>query len=157
MSAGARVLVALATVAAFAAPASAPAATREYFIAAEEVLWDFAPGMAGIRGGEAHGGAHGGVPKSWAGNTRKRKVRYVECTNAAFSARKPQPEWLGILGPVIRAEVGDTVLVHFWNRARGDFSVHPHGLRYTKDNEGAVYSASGAGGRVRPGGRFTYT
>ena len=50
-----------------------------------------------------------GVPKPWAGNTRQQKVRYVEYTDDTFTARKPQPEWLGILGPVIRAEVGDTV------------------------------------------------
>jgi manganese oxidase len=154
---GARVLAALAAAVACVAPFSALAATREYFIAAEEVLWDFAPGLPKIRAGGAHVSAHGGVPGPWAGNTRKPKVRYVEYTDATFSVRRPQPEWLGILGPVIRAEVGDTVLVHFWNRARRDYSVHPHGLRYTKDNEGAFYSASGAGGRVSPGGRFTYS
>ena len=35
--------------------------------------------------------------------------------------------------------------------------MHPHGLRYTKDHEGAVYGAPGAGARVGPGGRHVYT
>ena len=46
----------------------------------------------------------------------------------------------GILGPIIRAEVGDTVVVHFRNLTSGYHSIHVHGLRYDKQNEGAVYS-----------------
>jgi FtsP/CotA-like multicopper oxidase with cupredoxin domain len=149
-----RFLAGLAAVATLAVPVTAPAATREYFVAAEEVLWDFAPTGAGLHAGGDH---RGGIPRPWAGNTRKRKVRYIEYTDATFATRKPQPEWLGILGPIIRAEVGDTVVVHFWNRARGAYGIHPHGFRYTKDNEGAFYGTPGGGGRIPPGGRFTYT
>jgi FtsP/CotA-like multicopper oxidase with cupredoxin domain len=102
-------------------------------------------------------GAHGAaLPATWAGSKRWKKVRYVEYTDGTFSTRKPQPEWLGILGPIIRAEVGDVVRVHFLNRTRGHYGMHPHGLRYTKDHEGAHYRASGAGARIGPGGRFTY-
>lgn len=36
-------------------------------------------------------------------------------------------------------------------------ALHPHGVRYTKDSEGAHDRAQGAGGLVPPGGRFTYT
>ena len=132
----------------------AAAATREYFLAAEEAMWDFAPTGRSVlhRAGHAEG-----VPAPWAGGTRRPKVRYIEYTDATFTARKAQPAWLGVLGPVIRAEVGDTVVVHFWNRARAPYSVHPHGLRYTKDHEGAVYTPAGAGARVPPSQRFTYT
>jgi hypothetical protein len=45
-----------------------------------------------------------------------------------------------VLGPIIRAEVGDKVIAHFRNRAfiaGGSYGMHPHGFRYTKDNEGA--------------------
>ena len=75
-------------------PAVAASATvREYFIAAEEVAWDFAPPGAGL----AVGGAHaGGVPRPWIGHTRARKVRYIEYTDATYTVRKAQPEWLGI-------------------------------------------------------------
>jgi len=134
--------------------ASAAADTRDYYLAAEEVVWDYAPSPLAM----AHGRSHAApVPRPWAGNTRQKKVRYVEYTDDTFTTRKPQPAWLGILGPIIRAEVGDTVRVHFLNRARGVYSVHPHGLRYTKDDEGALYGAPGAGARVRPGGRYVYT
>ena len=154
MSRGERWLAAGAVALALSSPAVVSAAIREYFIAAEDVRWDFAPPGTTLGMGGAHAA---GVSSPWAGHTRAHKVRYIEYTDATFATRKPQPEWLGVLGPIIRAEVGDTVRVHFWNRARGGYSMHPHGLRYSKDDEGAVYGAPGAGGRVPPGGRFTYT
>ena len=127
---------------------------RSYYIAAEEVVWDYAPSGRNLM---KHGPQASLIPAPWRGKTRWKKVRYVEYTDDTFTSKKPQPEWLGILGPIIRAEVGDTIQVHFWNRARGHYSVHPHGVRYTKDHEGAHYASTGAGGRVAPSGRFTYT
>jgi FtsP/CotA-like multicopper oxidase with cupredoxin domain len=127
--------------------------TRHYYIAAEHVVWDYAPSGRNAMG---HG-AETGIPAPWRGQTRWSKVRYVEYTDESFTTRKPQAPSLGILGPVLRAEVGDTIVVHFWNRADGHYSVHPHGLRYTKDHEGAHYVPAGAGARVAPGARFTYT
>ena len=133
-----------------AAPAAAQT-TRQYYIAAEDVVWDFAPSHQDL----THGGP---IPKPWTNYTVWQKTRYIEYSDASFSAPKPQPEWLGVLGPIIRAEVGDTVQVHFRNRSsRGSFSMHPHGLRYTKDNEGAHYLGAGAGSEIPPGGSFTYT
>lgn len=43
-------------------------------------------------------------------------------------------------GPVIRAEVGDTIHVTFYNRASQPFSIQPHGVFYEKDNEGTIYN-----------------
>jgi hypothetical protein len=125
------------------------AATRHYYIAAEDVTWDYAPSGRDL----IHGGI---IPKPWTSQTRFLKTRYFEYTDATFTTRKPQPEWLGILGPVIRAEVGDTIVVDFINRGQAPHSMHPHGLRYDKDNEGAMYLPAGRGGAVSPGGRFTY-
>ena len=132
-----------------AVPAGA-ASTRHYYIAAEDVTWDYAPGGQDVLHGRQ-------IPLPWAAQTRWSKIRYIEYTDATFSARKPQPDWLGILGPVIRAEVGDTIMVEFLNRSRMPHSMHPHGLRYDKANEGALYMPASAGGRVPSGSRFTYT
>jgi hypothetical protein len=52
--------------------------------------------------------------------------------------------------------VGDAIVVEFLNRSQMAHSIHPHGLRYDKANEGAFYLPYGAGSRVAPGGRFTY-
>lgn len=125
------------------------AATRHYYLAAEDVSWDYAPSGMDLTMGR-------GVPLPWATQTRWSKVRYIEYTDATFSLRKPQPEWLGILGPVIRAEVGDSIVVDFLNRSALPHSIHSHGLHYDKGSEGALYLPGGAGGRVAPGGRYTY-
>jgi len=96
------------------------------------------------------------IPQPWFPQTSWKKTRFIEYTDATFSQRKPQPEWLGILGPIIRAEVGDSIEVEFLNRSRLPHSIHPHGLRYDKASEGASYLPFGSGSRVVPGGRFTY-
>ena len=104
---------------------------REYYIAAEQIEWDYAPSGLELMHGED-------IPYPWGLHRHWPKTRFVEYTDGSFSRRKPQPEWLGILGPIIRAEVGDSVLVHFRNLARGYHSIHVHGLRYDKQNEGAI-------------------
>jgi FtsP/CotA-like multicopper oxidase with cupredoxin domain len=125
------------------------AATRHYYIAAEDVTWNYAPSGRDLIHDR-------NVPAPWGNQLSWAKTRFIEYTDASFSVRKPQPEWLGILGPVIRAEVGDTILVDFWNRSHAIRSIHPHGLRYDKANEGAMYLPTGHGSSVAPGGRFTY-
>jgi len=125
------------------------AATRQYYIAAEDVTWDYAPSGRDLLDGRP-------VPSPWGQHTKWSKTRYIEYTDATFSVRKAQPEWLGILGPIIRAEVGDAVVVTFLNRGQAPHSIHPHGLRYDKADEGAFYLPWGAGARVARGGQFTY-
>src|SRR5262245_31104524 len=90
---------------------------REYYIAAEPVEWDYAPSGLELMHGED-------VPYPWGLHRHWTKTRYTAYTDRSFSQRKEQPEWLGILGPVIRAEVGDTVVVHFRNLTRGYHSIH---------------------------------
>jgi hephaestin len=41
---------------------------------------------------------------------------------------------------MIRAEVGDTIKVVFRNKTRVPLSMHPHGVFYNKDSEGAPYA-----------------
>ena len=40
---------------------------------------------------------------------------YKEYTDDTYTTEKEAPEWAGNLGPIIRAEVGDTIMVHFKN------------------------------------------
>ena len=135
-------------------PAAQSVRVRDYYVTAEEVMWDFAPARQNLV--MNHAGHAARLPATWAKSTRWKKLRYVEYTDDSFATRRPQPEWLGILGPILRAEVGDTVRVHFLNRTHGHYGMHPHGLRYTKDHEGAFYASAGRGARIPPGGRFTY-
>jgi len=138
------------------------ATDRHYYIQAEDVMWDFAPSNMNL----VHclsGPTPCAIPEPWTNSHVFPMVRYIEYTDSSFTVKKPQPEWLGVLGPIIRAEVGDTVFVHFRNMSQaGSFGMHPHGFRYTKDNEGAQYVGAnsgvlpGAGTEVPTGGEFTY-
>jgi len=84
-------------------------------------------------------------------------VRFIEYTDDTFAVKKKQPEWLGIMGPLIRGVTGDTIQVVFKNKAAKPYSIHPHGLLYNKDNEGAGYSGiMGSGARIDPGDTYTY-
>jgi manganese oxidase len=138
--------------------------TRIYYLAAETVEWDYAPS-----GKDLHTGMS--VPDPWGKQTKYKKVRYIEYTDDSFSKKKPQPPWLGIMGPVIRGVEGDTIKVVFLNRAKQSYSVHPHGVLYDKDNEGAThahdgehsghtmkpYGADRKGSQVMPNQKYTYT
>lgn len=42
----------------------------------------------------------------------------------------------GLLGPTLRAEEGETIVVTFRNMATGPYSIHPHGVAYGKQSEG---------------------
>ncbi|PYV48720.1 MAG: hypothetical protein DMG94_02750 [Acidobacteria bacterium] len=67
-----------------------------------------------------------------------------------MKARSEDWVHLGILGPVLRAEVGDTIKVVFKNNASRPYSIHPHGVFYAKDSEGAAYQDS-TSGTAKPG------
>jgi len=92
------------------------------------------------------------------------KAVFREYTDDSFRTLKPRPaelEHMGLLGPVIRAEVGDTIKVVFRNNASFPFSLHPHGVAYTRDSEGAMYGDGmdhpEADGLVPPGKTHVYT
>ena len=125
------------------------AATRHYYIAAEDITWDFAPSGHNLLSGEP-------LSQPWREQRQWPKTRFIEYTDNTFKIPKPQPDWLGILGPIIRAEVGDEIVVEFLNRARSPHDMHPHGLRYDKNSEGAFYLPFGKGDRVASGARYTY-
>uniref|UniRef100_A0A8C6TZK8 Coagulation factor V n=1 Tax=Neogobius melanostomus TaxID=47308 RepID=A0A8C6TZK8_9GOBI len=56
-----------------------------------------------------------------------------------FRQAKAHPPWLGLMGPTLRAEEGETLVVTFRNMAKGEYSLHPHGIAYGKQSEGAYY------------------
>ncbi|HLG23386.1 MAG TPA: hypothetical protein VI564_00480, partial [Candidatus Nanoarchaeia archaeon] len=80
--------------------------TRTYYIAAENVEWDYAPDAKNFSEEELE-------EKSWLEQTKYNKTRFIEYTDENFNTKKQQPKWLGILGPTIRGVEGDTIKVVF--------------------------------------------
>lgn len=127
--------------------------TRTYYIAADEVEWDYAPSGRNMISGLPFGEIENVVVKNGPDRIGRvyLKALYREYTDSTFTQLKPRPrEWehLGFLGPLLRAQVGDTIRVVFRNNARFPASVHPHGVFYDKDSEGAP-SADGTSGADR--------
>jgi len=124
---------------------SARPMTRTYYVAAEEVEWDFTPSGRNLISNADWDDVQ--RPFVTAGDMHvghlARKAIYREYTDSTFSTLKPRPaEWehLGIMGPLLRGVVGDTIRVVFLNRASFPASMHPHGVFYLKDSEGAPYA-----------------
>lgn len=126
---------------------AAEAETREYWIAAEKVEWNYAPsGQNLIRPSMGL--------DVWGKALVYEKYRYIQYTDASYTTQVEQPVWMGILGPQLHVVEGDSVRVHFLNRADKPLSIHVHGLQYNEENEGADMKGSGAA--VKPGSMFTY-
>ncbi len=160
-----------------AANVSAVAQGRErtYYIAADEVLWDYAPDDKNNITGKpftleeevfTKQGSNRIGHKYW-------KSLYRGYTDASFATEIVRPttcaptaracdDSLGMLGPVIRAVVGDTITVVFKNNTDHPASVHPHGVFYEKDAEGAPYEDGSSGANklddaVAPNATHTYS
>ena len=135
---------------------SAIASTRTYFISADEVIWNYAPSGTNVLNGKP-------LPPATAQQVgyRYKKAMYRAYTDATFHTRTVTPRYLGLVGPPIRAEVGDTILVTFRNATHFPVSMHPHGVFYDKSSEGAQYKDGSAttriDGAVPPGRTIHYT
>jgi hephaestin len=149
-----------------AAPTGSAGEIRSYYIAADEVDWDYAPGGVNkMMGMKFEGYSKTFVEKGpHRIGTVYRKAIYREYSDETFRQLKPRPpEWetAGILGPILRAEVGDTIKIVFKNNATRPYSMHPHGVFYDKDSEGAPYDDGTSGAdkeddAVPPGKTHTY-
>ena len=136
-----------------------------YYVAADEVEWKYTPRgidnmmgmpfMAARRSTRARPASHWHrLSQSHLPRVHRRHLRQLE-------AASPDEEYLGALGPVLRGEVGDTIRVIFKNNATHPYSMHPHGVFYNKDSEGAGYADGDFGADkeddVPPGQTHIYT
>ena len=134
-----------------ATAAAAPGPVVEYWVAAVPVTWNVVPnGRDAIE--------HIVFPPE---QTTFRTVVYRRFTR---DFAKPMPMAAAdrgmIQGPLIRARVGDTILVHFLNLDTAfnrPHSMHFHGVHYREGSDGAyIPGFSGPGANVKPGQTFTY-
>jgi manganese oxidase len=140
-------------VAAMAAAPAAGAAVREYWVAAVPVTWNM-------------------IPNQFDDITGTRFAP-VETVMPTVVYRRFTPHWKSPLpntpesgnqnlipGPLLRARVGDRILVHFKNldfALRHPHSMHFHGVRYKPSSDGAyVPGVSGRDADVMPGQSWTY-
>uniref|UniRef100_A0A8C2U652 Coagulation factor V n=1 Tax=Coturnix japonica TaxID=93934 RepID=A0A8C2U652_COTJA len=124
---------------------------RRYYIAAKEVCWNYAGHKKRFESSDA---SDGSIKKAIF-------QRYTDSTFTVLQDEGEYEEHLGILGPVIRAEVNDVILVHFKNLASRPYSLHAHGLFYEKSSEGSMYDDESSDwfkedDKVQPNGSYIY-
>ncbi|MGF1486470.1 MAG: multicopper oxidase domain-containing protein [Prochloraceae cyanobacterium] len=158
--------------------------TREYWIKAEEILWDYAPSypvdeMMGMEFNEDQLVFVENTPNQIGRIYRKAVYssytpqfkEIIDGPDRVISAKTGEikkirqsgssDEHLGLLGPTIRAEVGDRVIIHFKNETRYPVSLHSNGLFYSKANEGIPYQDGTSGlekadDAIAPNDTYTY-
>ncbi|CAN9515036.1 unnamed protein product [Ophioblennius macclurei] len=146
-------LVCASASAAGAAQQRAQPPVTHYYIAAVEIGWDYiyldeADPTADERRSKE-------IPQKYI------KAVYREYTDSTYTTPKERAAWTGIQGPVISAQPGDKVVIHFKNLASQPYSISPVGISYSKQSEGAGYDDSTAGQEkeddaVSPGGYYEY-
>lgn len=138
---------------------------RVYYIGVEEIDWNYTPSMENVitdapfdsNGYEADYVIRG---PGRIGSTYRKAV-YRQYTDNTYTEKVDHPEHLGILGPVLMAEVGDRLVLHFKNTGSYPATMHPHGVFYNKNSEGAIYEDNTDGSDkaddgVKPGDSHTY-
>ena len=126
------------------------APVREYWVAAVPVTWNVVPNERNAIEGE----------RFTRDETVFRTVAYRQFTKD-FAEQLPNASGNpGLQGPLIRARVGETLLIHFRNLdtlTNHPHSMHFHGVRYRFGSDGAfIPGFSGPGANVKPGETFTY-
>lgn len=123
---------------------------RQYYIAAEEIEWDYAPKNHDL----LHDLPLESSPARFytvRNETRIGKVyhkaMYHQYHDNEFRRRVARDPAMGFIGPVIRGEAGDRLYITFFNRAKRRYSIHP----YVSDL--ATTSPSHI---VEPGDKYTY-
>jgi len=143
-------LTAIAIAVAAARPSKADGQTREYWIAAVPVTWHVVPNLRNAIEGE----------NLTPGKTTFQTVVYRQFTKGWAKPIGNEEGDRGIQGPLIHANVGDVVLVHFENLDtlnNQPHSMHFHGFHYRPGSDGAYLPGfSGPGANVQPGKSFTY-
>ncbi|KAM3930949.1 ceruloplasmin-like [Leptodactylus fuscus] len=138
---------------------------RRYYFAIHERKWNYAYTGKNIISGKSIAEDEHAKIYLESGPTRIGKVyvkaMYSQYTNDSYTEEIMKPDWMGLMGPMITAEVGDKIILHLHNNATRPYSVHPHAVQYKKDGEGALYPDNTSGKQkkddaVQPGQSYTY-
>ncbi|XP_005401633.1 PREDICTED: hephaestin isoform X2 [Chinchilla lanigera] len=140
-------------------------ATRVYYLGIRDVQWNYAPKGRNIitnqpLDSDKMASRFLKTEKNRIGSSYKKTI-YKEYKDDTYMDEVAQPPWLGFLGPVLQAEVGDVILIHLKNFASRPYTIHPHGVFYEKDSEGSLYPDGSSGllkadDSVPPGGSHIY-
>jgi FtsP/CotA-like multicopper oxidase with cupredoxin domain len=115
---------------------------REYWIKAEQRRWNIVP-----KGRD-----------QMLGKKVKGKTKFTAFGYRAYTPGFASPVGKAkIPGPLIEAEVGDTIVVNFQNTLSSPVTIHPHGVQYSIEMDGAYKGKyTDPGGFVQQGETYQY-
>jgi len=133
---------------------TASASTREVWVAAVPVTWNMVPNERDAIMGTTFDPSQTVFP------TVVYRRYSSHWRQPLSNAPKGSSNQNLIPGPLIRARVGDQILVHFKNKDtlyKRPHSMHFHGVHYRPSSDGAfVPGFSGRDAKVKPGTSYTY-
>ncbi len=124
-------LAVVASPAPFSAQTRSRSHTHTYYIAADTITWNYTPSGTNQISDQPFDSVERRFVEpaaSTIGHVALKAI-YREYTDSTFGTLKPRPpawEHLGILGPLLRAEVGDTIRVVDWQRGAAGRDPHLH-------------------------------
>nr|BAE43391.1 unnamed protein product [Mus musculus] len=140
-------------------------AIRNYYLGIQDMQWNYAPKGRNVitnqtLNNDTVASSFLKSGKNRIGSSYKKTV-YKEYSDGTYTEEIAKPAWLGFLGPLLQAEVGDVILIHLKNFASRPYTIHPHGVFYEKDSEGSLYPDGSSGylkadDSVPPGGSHVY-
>ncbi|KAF5825367.1 Cupredoxin [Dunaliella salina] len=128
---------------------------RTYYIKAEQIEWDYSPN------GFQHGCFAQNLKEDsalwlqtgdYSIGSKRQKLRFVEYTDDSFTNQKSQPSYHGILGPLIAAEVGDTVKVVLKN----DIPIDGENVNFALGGGFVELNGTDTNKVITPGETYTY-
>ena len=125
------------------ASSALPRNRREYWIQAEPTAWNIMPRK---------------IDQMMNQRVRKGRTKFTAWAYRAYSPGFGQP--LGpasIPGPMLEATEGEALVVHFRNQCPSPVTMHPHGVFYSNEMDGAYKGRfTDPGGFVQRGSTVTY-
>ncbi len=121
---------------------------REYWIAAEPRRWNIIPANKNGRKRD----------QMLNQTIKKGKTSFDAYAYREYTPNFAEPKGAGTIpGPTLMATEGETIVVHFLNRCPVPVTMHPHGLFYSNEMDGAYKGYwTDPGGYVQPNQQFTY-
>ncbi|MCB0863780.1 MAG: multicopper oxidase domain-containing protein [Solirubrobacterales bacterium] len=121
---------------------------KEYWIAAEPRKWNIIPAN---KNGKKR-------DQMMSQTIKKGKTTFEAWAYRQYTANFGQPMGPATVpGPLLEAEVGQTLVVHFRNKCSSPVTMHPHGAFYSNEMDGAYKGYwTDPGGFVQSNRDFTY-
>lgn len=69
-----------------------------------------------------------------------KKAVYKQYTDNTYEREIPKPDWLGMVGPLLKCEVNEKIVIHLKNKASIPCTIHAYPNVFYKDTSEGMLS-----------------